>query len=82
MLKVIGVKKQEGEYNGNPYKNYVIYVVDSDNQTNTVVGLCPSTIKVKQEFLNNICDAKDLYQKEIEVYYNSYGHVAKFEILK
>lgn len=80
MLKVVGIKNQVGEYNGNPYKNYVLYVVDGDNMQNTIAGLCPNTIKVKQSFFEPNYDVKSLYQKDIDVYYDSYGKVAKIDI--
>lgn len=80
MLKVVGIKNQVGEYNGNPYKNYVLYVVDGENMTSTIAGLCPNTIKVKQSFFKPDFDVKSLYQKDIEVYYDSFGKVAKLEV--
>lgn len=80
MLKVVGIKNQIGEYNGKPYKNYVLYVVDSENMTSTIAGLCPNTIKVKQSFFKPDFDIKSLYQQDIEVYYDSFGKVAKLEV--
>lgn len=80
MFKVVGIKNQVGEYNGNPYRNYVLYVCDTKNQEHTIAGLCPSTIKVKQNFFKDDYDIKQLYQKDIEVYFDSYGKVAKIEV--
>lgn len=79
MLQVCGIKKQEGEYNNNSYKNYVIYAVDLDHQDQVITGVCPVTIKIKQSFYQG--DIKELYKKNINVYYDSYGKVAKIEVM-
>lgn len=82
MFKVIGCKKQEGIFNGREYKNYVLYVVNTEKNETDIFGLCPQTLKVKQNFIiNNNIDINSLYQQNIEVLYDSYRNVAKIDVV-
>lgn len=79
-VKVVGCKLNEGEYNGNYYKNYLLYVVPAVKGENELFGVCPQTIKVRSKFVEEYdINLKSYFQKEIEVYYDSYGNVAKIE---
>lgn len=80
-VKVVGCELREGDFNGNHYKNYMIYTVSPAKRDNEVFGVCPQTVKVKGKFIedNNI-NIKSLNQKLCEFYYDSYGNIAKIDI--
>lgn len=77
--KVIGVRHAKGEFNGNSYDNYIVYIA-WEGETEDLSGLCPSdTVKVKAKELDNflsnlgipsLTDLIGLYVEE--VFYNQY----------
>ena len=77
--KVIGVRHAKGEFNGNSYDNYIVYIA-WEGVSEDLNGLCPSdTVKVKAKdlegFLSNlgIKSLSDLIGEYVqEVFYNQY----------
>ena len=77
--KVIGVRHAKGEFNGNSYDNYIVYIA-WEGETEDFSGLCPSdSVKVKakdlESFLSNlgINSLNDLIGEYVqEVFYNQY----------
>lgn len=82
-VKVIGAEIREGDYQGNHYKNYIIYTVSPIKRNNELFGVCPSSVKVKAKWVeDNQIDIKDLNQHIVNFYYDSYGNVAKIDVIK
>ena len=79
-VKVVGAEVREGDFNGNHYKNYLLYYVSSVKRDGEIFGGCPQFVKLKGKWVddNNI-NIKELNQKIVEIYYDSYGNVAKIE---
>lgn len=77
--KIIGVRHIKGEFNNNPYDNYLIYIAWEGEEPD-LSGFCPSdTVKVKAkdlpDFLSrlNITKVNDLIGEYVqEVFYNQY----------
>lgn len=79
-VKVVGGELREGDFNGNHYKNYVLYVVSPVKKDNELFGVCPQAIKIKSKFVEeNKINLKDYYQGIVEFYYDAYGNVSKIE---
>lgn len=79
--KVIGVRHAKGEFNGNAYDNFIVYIAWEGTSDNfDLYGLCPSdTVKIKAKdldsFLSNlgINSLNDLIGEYVqEVFYNQY----------
>ena len=80
-VKVVGAELKEGEYQGNAYKNYFLYVVDSVKKQTEIFGVCPQVIKVKGKFVtDNDINVKSLNQKVCEFFYDRYGNITKIDI--
>lgn len=79
-VKVVGCELREGEYQGNKYKNYLLYVVPEQKRPSDLFGVCPQTVKIKSRFVEeNGINLKEYFQHSIEIFYDSYGNVAKIE---
>ena len=79
-VKVVGCELKEGDFNGNHYKNYLLYVVDSIKRDSEMFGVCPRTVKIKAKWVeDNDVKLKEMFQKIVEIYYDSYGNVAKID---
>ena len=83
---VKGIRRTSGEFDATPYDNtYIHCVVPPDN--NTLAGKLVEVFKMRSMTFNAICDdlkigISDLVGKNIRVFYDKYGRVEDFEILK
>lgn len=81
-VKVIGAEVREGDYQGYHYKNYFVHVVSADKRQNELFGVCPSSVKIKNRFIEeNHVDLKSYNGKLVEFFYDSYGNVSKIELI-
>ena len=83
-MKVMGLTHKQGEYKGQKYDNFYLYVQYGKDGVSGVV--CES-VKLKSEFMANVCaDAGigigDLLGKTIDVSYNRYGTPEQLEIVE
>lgn len=82
-MKVIGIKRQKGTYEGRTYDNYVVYAQQNSNneQSSVICGYCPNlNVKVKAHIMHecvNEDQVKNLLGHEIDCYYDSYKNVCK-----
>lgn len=79
-LKVVGCELKEGDFNGNHFKYYNLYVVSSEKSESTLFGVCPHAVKLRSKFIEeNDIKLKDFYQQNVEIYYDAYKNVVKIE---
>lgn len=82
-VKVVGAELREGDFNGNHYKNYLFHVVPEQSNENVIFGVCPTSVKVKAKWAeDNDISIKSLNQQTVEFFYDSYGNVAKIDVVK
>lgn len=85
-MKVVGIQRSQGEFEGYPYDNYVLFVTDADIK-GLIAGICPRTIKVKATKMQEILDQLNmnkidaLMNKNIIPYYDAYKKVCKIELM-
>ena len=79
-MKVIGIKHLTGTFNDRPYDNYNIYCIN-ENDPNMLIGYSTQVIKVKSQLLNDqYPDPKQLINKEIDCFYDSYKNVVQINL--
>lgn len=78
---VKGIKHSTGEYNGNKYDNYILYVINQDD--NNTIGLCPEIVKVKSSLISEVINPLNidsLIDRDINFYYDRYGKVVQISV--
>lgn len=79
-VRIVGAELKEGDYNGNHYRNYIIYYVPSVKSDSEIFGVCPQSVKIKANFFDsNGINIRDLDKKSVEFLYDRFGNVAKIE---
>lgn len=79
-VRIVGAEVREGDFNGNHYKNYLVYYVPSVKKESEIFGVCPQFVKIKAKwFEDQGISIKSLDKKDVEFFYDSYGNVAKIE---
>lgn len=79
-VRVVGCELREGDYQGSHYKNYLLHVVSAVKRDNEIFGVCPSSVKIKAKWVeDNHINLKSLDKQIVEIFYDSYGNVAKIE---
>ena len=84
MLKVVGCKRVQGTFEGNPYDNYNVYCIETDDDK-VLFGVCPQNIKVKSDVLHRLVkpeQIKALENKTVMFYYDAYKKVIKVEVIQ
>lgn len=82
-VKVIGAELKEGDYQGNHYKNYIIYTVSPVKRDSELFGVCPSSVKIRAKWVDdNEINIKALNGKIVDMFYDAYGHIAKIDIVE
>lgn len=78
-MKVIGIETKSGEYQGRKYENIILHVAVKSCD---IAGVSTNQIKVKSSRLADIlsCDLKDIYEKNIDVYYDEYRNVCRIDV--
>lgn len=81
MKKIIGIKKSEGDYNGQPYCNYSVYYKELELVKDSV-GEIVEKLTIKGVYLDDILKARNLdsFVKLVgiqfnEIYYDKYQKV-------
>ena len=83
-MKIVGVRHQVGEFNGNNYDNYRLYIVDESKNDDKSFGICPSYAKVKASVLHEVCapdKISKLVNRDVNLFYDAYKNVVKMEVL-
>ena len=81
-MKVIGIARQQGEYEGRRYDNFLLYCsTDPSNGTTYIGGYCPNMkVKVKSNIMSdcvNLDQVANLVGHDVDFYYDSYKNVCK-----
>lgn len=83
--KIIGVVKKEGEFQGKPYSNYLIYYfVDTTGKLN-YYGSVSDFYKIKSSLIDLILSTRNItidkiINKNISVEWNRYGQIESVKI--
>ena len=91
-MKVIGVQHNVGNFEGKPYDNFYIFVVNDENKANQF-GVCPVQFNnTKKHFLKMQASVmylevapdhiERLVGKEIDPVFDMFNNVAKLNITK
>lgn len=84
-MKVVGIRHQVGEFQGNHYDNYGLYCVDEQKiDPKMQFGTCPSYTKVKSSVLHQVVapdKVEKLIGRELMFYFDAYKNVVKVEVL-
>ena len=78
---VKGIKHSTGEYNGNKYDNYILYVINPDDKY--AIGMCPELVKVKSSLISEVINPDNiehLIDSDINFYYDRYGKVVQLSV--
>lgn len=86
MLKVKGIRRTTGEFEGKPFDNTYLHCMASPD-SNTLCGELVEIVKVTTSKFNYICDnlAIDLSQllgAKLRVFYDKYGRVDDFVLIQ
>ena len=73
---VLGVERKQGEYEGRGYDNTYLHCAYENKNVN---GLAVATVKVKTDVLDPTINYLD---KDVTVYYNSYGKAELVQVEK
>lgn len=92
MLKVIGVTRKSGVYEGNNYDNFTLQCVEEEpvSTSGFVVGSTVSTVKIKASTLRDVFDGLVATPADwglvigqyIRVFCDQYGRPVKIEIVE
>lgn len=93
LFKLIGIQHQTGDYQGRPFDNYNLYLVNLDNKAQNSYGLVPQAftrnaksrpyLSVKAAYLHSIVapdQIKDIVSKTLNIDFDMYGNASKIEI--
>ncbi len=85
-LQVKGIRRTSGTYEGNSFDNTYLHCLAPADR-NTLTGQLVEIVKVSTYNFNAICDRlgvgiNDLQDVSLRVYYNKYGNVDDFDIVK
>jgi hypothetical protein len=90
MLKIVGIQRKTGTYEGNKYDNIMIHCLENNPSTPTICGDVCQSIKIKSHLVhevfgglvNNDADFRDLLGCFIMPYYNQFKTCIKVEIIE
>lgn len=71
MLKVIGIERKKGTYQGFEFDNYVCHCVDDPVNSNDKKGTMTEIIKLKAKDVEKL-NPFTWINKKIEIYYDKY----------
>ena len=83
-MKIVGIKHQTGEYLGNNYDNYRLFVTDPTRVDTKEFGVCPSFVKVKASLMHEIVapdNVASLIGKDVNFFYDAYQNVVKIDLM-
>lgn len=89
MLKLIGVQRKYGTYEGKEYDNVMLHCINDNPSTPTVAGDACEIVKVKARMVREVFgglistdhDWRELIGSTLEVFYDRYGNAQKVSIL-
>lgn len=88
MIKLIGVQRKAGEYNGQQYDNINLHVIDDSPASPTICGDTAYHIKVKVHRVKDVFDGLitsdadwcEILGKEIDISWDRYGNPSKIQV--
>lgn len=93
MLKVIGVQRKQGVYNGNSYDNYLLHCMEltpySSDSSRLIAGFTCETVKIKAHMLSTVfrglvsceADLAALIGATLSISYDRYQNANNIEIV-
>lgn len=90
MLKVVGVQRKSGVYEGQNYDNIMVHCLEDSPSMPTIVGDVCETLKIKVSSVRDVfgglvtsdADWRDLIGAKIFPYYDRYGRVSKCDVIE
>ena len=79
-MVVCGVDHKTGEFNGKPWDNYYLYVVDDTKKDGSSFGVCPTKVKVSAQVMHQFCSPDQIQavlKQNVDFYYDAYKNVCK-----
>lgn len=88
MLKIVGVQRKTGEFQGIRYDNIMVHCINDDAKPACIAGGACESIKIKSEdvgrvfggLVSNDSDFRSLIGMAIEPFYDRYGRVLQATI--
>ena len=88
MLKLVGVQRKFGEYEGKNYDNVMLHCTQDCPTTPTIAGDTVEVIKIKAVRIRDVFDGlistdtdwRSLIGAELEVFYDRYGSAQKITV--
>lgn len=89
-LKVIGVLRKYGTYEGKEYDNFMMHCVNDAPSVAMIGGSACEIVKIKAQNLRSVfggvissdADWRDLIGSKVRVHYDRYGNPEEIEILE
>lgn len=78
-MKIKGINKRQGEYNGIPYSNYQLFGIEKNAKNIDEWLMVKVSAKVVEDA--GFKDYTLLINKEVEILYNRYGSVEKIRLV-
>lgn len=92
MLKIVGVQRKTGKYEGYDYDNINLHCVEDNPTSDSVIcgSICVKPIKIKVQTVREVFDGlvtgdddwKALLGARIRVYCDTYGKVQRVEVVE
>lgn len=88
MLKIVGVQRKSGTYEGNAYDNIVLHCLNDDVKPPCIAGGACEVIKIKHAEIQQVFgglvstdeDFRSLIGQAVIPFYDRYGRVLRAEI--
>lgn len=88
MLKIVGIQRKSGEFQGNRYDNIMIHCINDESKPPCIAGGVCETLKVKYAdlgavfggLISNDSDFRSLVGMAITPFYDRFGNVLKADI--
>lgn len=94
MLKVIGIQRKQGVFNGNSYDNYMLHCMEltpySSDSSRLIAGFTCETVKIKAHMLSSVfrglvgceADLAALVGSTLSVSYDRYQNANNIEVVE
>ena len=88
MLKIVGIQRKSGDFQGIHYDNVLVHCLNDETKPPCIAGGACETIKIKAEeigqvfggLIANDSDYRSIIGMAIEPFYDRYGRVLKATI--
>ena len=88
MLKIVGIQRKSGDFQGIHYDNIMVHCINDDPKPACIAGGACESIKIKSEdvhqvfggLISNDSDFRSLIGMAINPFYDRYGRVLKADV--